>query len=92
MKIRWTLEAANDLEQIARHLLRDNPKAARTVVRTIITDSIANLKKFPKLGRPGVLENTRELIIARLPYIIVYRLKDDNAEILRIYHAAQDWP
>ncbi len=91
MKIRWTPEAANDLEQIARHLLRDNPKAARTVVRTI-SDSIANLKKFPKVGRPGVLENTRELIISRLPYIVVYRLKDDNAEILRVYHAAQDWP
>ena len=44
MKIRWTPEAANDLEQIARHLLRDNPKTARTVVRTL-TDSIANLKK-----------------------------------------------
>jgi addiction module RelE/StbE family toxin len=91
MRIRWTPDAANDLEQIARHILRDNPSAARTVIRTI-TDGIGDLKKFPRLGRPGQVESTRELVFPSLPYIVVYRIKDDNAEVLRIYHGAQDWP
>lgn len=91
MRIRWTPEAANDLEQIARHILRDNPSAARSVVRTI-TQGIEGLAKFPNLGRPGQLPNTRELVFASLPYIAIYRLKDEAVEILRIYHGAQDWP
>jgi len=31
-------------------------------------------------------------VFAPLPYIAVYRIKDDVIEIVRIYHAAQDWP
>jgi plasmid stabilization system protein ParE len=33
---------------------------------------------------------TREFVIA--PSILVYRIKADAVEILRIYHSAQDWP
>jgi addiction module RelE/StbE family toxin len=91
MRIRWTGDAANDLEQICRHIQRHNPSAARSVIRTI-TDGIGDLKRFPRLGRLGQVENTRELVFPSLPYIVVYRIKDDNAEVLRIYHGAQDWP
>lgn len=91
MRIRWTPEAATDLQQIARHILRDNPSAARSVVRTL-TEGIERLSKFPNLGRPGQVSNTRELVFASLPYIAIYRLKDEVVEILRIYHGAQDWP
>ena len=38
------------------------------------------------------IEGTRELVFARLPYIVVYRIQDQDLEILRIYHGAQDWP
>jgi plasmid stabilization system protein ParE len=27
-----------------------------------------------------------------LPYIGVYRIQDQDLEIVRIYHGAQDWP
>ena len=91
MRIRWTPEAVNDLEQIGRHILRQNPSVARTVIRTI-TDGIEGLKKFPNLGRAGQVENTRELVVPSLPYIVVYRIKQENVEILRVYHGAQDWP
>jgi plasmid stabilization system protein ParE len=36
--------------------------------------------------------STRELVFAGLPYIVVYRIQDQDLEILRIYHGAQDWP
>jgi len=91
MRIRWTSDAANDLEHIFHYIRRDNPIAARDVIRTI-TDGIANLRKFPKLGRPGQVKDTRELSFPSLPYIVIYRIKDESIEILRAYHAAQDWP
>jgi len=27
-----------------------------------------------------------------LPYLVVYRMKNEAIEIARIFHAAQDWP
>jgi addiction module RelE/StbE family toxin len=88
-RIRWTTEAANQLEGIVDHILKDNPEAARKVARAIL-GRIENLKDFPRLGRPGEeVEGTRELLSP--PYVIVYRIKDDVAEILYIWHGAQDW-
>jgi toxin ParE1/3/4 len=90
-RIRWTTDAANDLEQIFRHIVKENPTAARDVVRAI-TDGVNKLKTFPKLGRSGQVEGTREMVFTSLPYIAVYRVKENAVEILRVYHAAQDWP
>jgi len=53
---------------------------------------IADLETFPRRGRSGRIEGTRELVFPSLSYIAVYRLTNDRVEIARIYHAAQDWP
>ena len=34
----------------------------------------------------------RELILPRLPYIVVYLETEYAVEITRIFHGAQDWP
>jgi plasmid stabilization system protein ParE len=49
------------------------------------------LKRFPGRGRPGQAENTRELVTAPLPYIIVYGIDADLVHIFRIIHGAEDW-
>ena len=82
-RVRWTKDAANDLEQIFQHIIQDNPTAARTVIRTI-TDGVSKLSIFPSLGRSGLVEGTREMVFASLPYIAIYRLKEDAIEILRL--------
>jgi len=46
----------------------------------------------PHRGRKGRIEDTRELVFPKLPYIAVYRITGDVVEILHFYHAAQDWP
>jgi addiction module RelE/StbE family toxin len=91
MRIRWTTDAASDLERIAAYILRENPSAARNVIRTV-TDGIATLARFPNRGRSGHVDDTRELLFPSLPYIAVYSVKKQVIEVLRIYHAAQDWP
>jgi len=91
MEIRWSPQAAEDLERIAQRIHKDNPAAAREVAGTLYK-GITELKTFPNRGRAGRIEGTRELVFPSLPYIVVYRLKDQAVEIARIYHAAQDWP
>ena len=53
---------------------------------------ISDLHSFPNRGRSGRIEGTRELVFPSLPYIAVYRLRNESVEVVRIYHAAQDWP
>jgi toxin ParE1/3/4 len=91
MQVRWSPEAVEDLERIGRRIEQDKPRAAREVVLKIYR-GIADLETFPERGRAGKIERTRELVIPSLPYIVVYRLAKDRIEIVRIYHAAQDWP
>jgi toxin ParE1/3/4 len=91
MRLRWTAPAAQDLYNITRHIRQDNPEAARRVAKTLY-DGCASLRDFPHRGRKGRIEGTRELILSGLPYIVVYRIKEETVELGRIYHAAQDWP
>ena len=88
MRIRWTTSAADQLESIVSHIRKDNPEIARVAAQTIL-GRVAELQTFPAMGRPGEREGTRELISP--PYVIVYRIHEDVAEILHIWHGAQDW-
>ncbi len=47
---------------------------------------------MPYRGRYGRLDNTRELVIPRLPYVVIYRIPGDRIVILNIVHGAQRWP
>jgi toxin ParE1/3/4 len=91
MRIRWTPAAAADLELIKDYLTEHNPNVAQSTVLRVY-DSIRSLKVMPYRGRIGRATGTRELVLTPLPYIVVYRVKDHQIEILHIYHGAQDWP
>lgn len=86
--IRWTTVAADQLEAHVNRIRENNPEAARATAQTIL-DRIAQLQAFPNLGRLGQVKNTRELVVSS--YVIVYWLVDDVAEIMYVWHGAQDW-
>ena len=50
---------------------------------------IQSLKLTPHIGRPGRIEGTREFLFTPLPYVVVYRVKNEIVEIWRIWHGAQ---
>ena len=91
MRVRWTTDAADDLEHITDRIAGDRPDAAIRTARTIY-HSVAALRTFPYRGRAGRIGGTRELVFAPLPYIAVYRVQGEVVEVLHIYHTAQDWP
>jgi len=89
MRLRWTPEAANNLESIYLYLSENYPSFAESTIRTLY-DAARSLRSLPKRGRPGVIPGTREFVLPRLPFIIVYRIEEQSIEILHIYHGAQD--
>jgi plasmid stabilization system protein ParE len=57
-----------------------------------IRHAVALLVDRPKLGRPGRVAETRELVIAGTSYIAVYALIEDTVRILAVMHGKRRWP
>ena len=91
MQLRWTREAAADLERIADYLFQHVPERAAELVRAVY-DAPAVLLEFPHRGRPGKKAGTRELVMSPLPYLVVYSVHGDVVFVVRILHGAQQWP
>ena len=68
MKLGWSQRALEDRRAIFDYIEMDDPRAAIRVDDRI-RDAIWRLIEFPESGRPGRVAATRELIIARTPYI-----------------------
>lgn len=91
MRIQWTKGAKQNLKQVEEYIAQDNPHAAIATVLKIIK-SVEALADHPALGRVGRIFGTRELIIGDIPYIVPYRVKVGQIEILRVLHSAMRWP
>jgi plasmid stabilization system protein ParE len=86
----WTNRARRNLNDIGEFIAQDDPAAAQRTIWRIV-EQVAELTFYPRIGREGRVENTRELVIVDTPYIAVYRIKE-RIEILLIRHAAQRRP
>jgi len=91
VRIIWTEPAARALELIQDYIASDNRRAAWEVTQTI-RHAVNQLGNHPRLGRPGRVQGTLELIIPKLPYIVPYRIKDRAVQVLSVFHTARKWP
>lgn len=91
MKIQWTPLAQAQAGEIHRFISADNASAADRQL-DLVLESIAGLSLFPEKGRPGRVDGTRELVVPGTPYIVVYRLKAREIQIISILHGARRWP
>ena len=66
-------------------------RAARRIAIDILR-AVDGLDTFPNRGRPGRVEETRELVLAPLPFVAVYEVLENEVQVLRILHGAQQWP
>ena len=91
MRIKWLRLALKDLDDIAQYIKQDNLGAAKRVV-IIIKEKVKLLSNHPHIGRPGRVPETRELIVDSIPFIVSYRIKNNEIEILRVLHCSRRWP
>jgi len=69
---------------------QDNPAAALALADLL--ESRADLLiDHPRLGRPGRRRGTRELVV-HPSYILIYDAIPTAVRILRVMHAARQWP
>ena len=91
-KLRWTIQAVEDVEAIRKFIANDSGAYADLVVARLL-ESVARLEQFPRSGRivPELSDPlVREVIEA--PYRIVYRILDETVEILTVFRASRLLP
>jgi addiction module RelE/StbE family toxin len=88
--VRWTRRALGDLQRVADHIGDDNPLAA-VEFAAAAQDRASRLQRFPLLGRPGAVEDTRELVVHRND-ILTYRVRAAEVQVLQLWHVARDRP
>lgn len=91
MKVVWEKDALRDLEEIFDYIALDD-LAAAVETGERITQLVGQLGEAPWMGRPGRVSGTRELIVPGSPYLVPYRVKRKQVQILRVFHAARRAP
>ncbi|MGD9581314.1 MAG: type II toxin-antitoxin system RelE/ParE family toxin [Vampirovibrionia bacterium] len=92
MIIKWTELASQDLDFIHDYIVKDNPTAAVDVVIHVMESVEKLIPQNTAIGRPGRLLGTRELIITKYPYIVLYRILNNEIEVIRVIHTSMKWP
>ncbi|WP_192552709.1 type II toxin-antitoxin system RelE/ParE family toxin [Pseudomonas sp. IzPS59] len=90
MRLVWRQEALDDRDNIMERIGQENPVAA------IELDKVFELKgesarQHPTIYRKGIAEGTREIVVTP-NYVIIYAIKVDVVEVLRVLHTRRQWP
>lgn len=88
--LEWKATAVADLLAIVDYISDDNPDAAESL-KDEIEAKVSRLPEHPKLYRAGRVDGTREMIVRR-NYVVVYAEAAGGVTVLRVLHAARDWP
>ena len=90
-EVRWTPQAAEDLEAIYDFIARDSPHYAQLTIEEILA-AVDRLREWPLSGRKVPErrhDDLRELI--KPPYRIVYRT-GEVVKILTVFRASRLFP
>lgn len=91
MMVQWLLEASQQRYDQLDYIAQENPIAAIQLDEEIETKT-ESLAQHPRIGREGRVTGTLELVIARTPFLAVYRIAAGQIQILNLLHQSQQWP
>lgn len=86
-QVRWTPQAADDLEAICLFIARDAPQLAAIFADRVLRAN-DQLARHPRLGRvlPELgIDNIREIIVSS----VIYRIRQDEVHLLTVHHGAR---
>jgi plasmid stabilization system protein ParE len=91
MRVTFNPAARDELDAIFDWIAEKSARAARELIARIEAKVMQlELPELAQMGRPGLVEGTRELL--EWPYIIVYKVFEDRDEIvvISVVHGARD--
>jgi toxin ParE1/3/4 len=91
MQIVWLSRARIAREKAIEWIAKENLTAALNQLDEI-ERQVDLLVAHPKLGRIGRVKGTRELVISRTPFIVLYRVIGNEIQVLNFLHSSQQLP
>ena len=83
--LEWSARSRRDLLLIDAFYTRFSAPTALRVVAAIL-DAAAALEQHPRIGVRGKRPRTRHRLVTEYPYIIVYRVRRNSVQIVRVLH------
>ena len=82
--VRWWLNLDQEMNDCGRQ--------ARDILDELLTEKASRLADhLLRFGRLGRVADTRELVVHK-NYVLIYDLAGDLVRVLRVLHAARQWP
>ena len=88
-QVKWTPQALEDLEAICLFIVRDAPQIGGVFADDAFraTDRLAELPRSGRIVPELEIENIREIILGN--YRLIYRVREDQVQILTVHHGAR---
>lgn len=90
----WTPRASAEYLNAVRYIAEERPAIA-IEQGDLVLQAAGRLADYPRMGRPGRRRGTRELVVPGTPFVVVYRVQEQEAcliQVIRFLHGAQQWP
>jgi toxin ParE1/3/4 len=91
LTLHWTSLATEHLHAAYEYIAQQSAAAADALIERIF-GAVEMLALYPGIGRAGRVKGTRELVIAGTPFVVAYRVRRDQVEVLAVFHGARRWP
>lgn len=91
MKVRTSLDAEDDIQEVFDYIARDSIPNANAVADRVF-QAIDDLAKFEGRGRKGAVKGTLERVVPRTGCVLIYRVGPDEVLILRVWRSARGSP
>ena len=86
LELRWTNRALGRLNAIAAYIAKDSPKRAETFIQELRKK--VDILKSQQIGTAWKVFGTKQYVL-HPNYIAIYKVKDNEVQILTILHSAQ---
>jgi len=87
--LEFSVQALDDMEGLYEYLIDKNQDAAKRLVKRIY-NACFNIEAFPLAGRVGNMDGTREFVIPRTKYVLIYKITATKIIVLAVYHTARN--
>lgn len=89
MRLRFTPEALNELDQVLADIAAQSPNGVHRV-RGRIHSMLDLLVRYPNSGQMTDLDGLRRLVATPYPYLIFYQVEDDAIVVIGVRHGARN--
>lgn len=89
MRLRFTPEAALELEQVLASIAQQSPQGAGRV-QSRIKKAVDLLIEHPHSGQATSRRRLRRIVVTPYPYLIFYEARGDEVVIIGVRHAARE--